>query len=234
MADPDRWTGAIDPRTIDGAAWAALVFGASETAVALLTSTPGSRRRQRAHESPDRGRRATSSTGTRARGGCSRTRSCTPTSGESELDAMVDWQRDAAAGGLEVLHALGSADEGVADRWLVPRRRRGGLPVPRTRARARAAGRRDAQRPRRSHPRGVGRGRVAARHRSRGRAPSPTSRSSSTTRATSAIPTARKAPYDPAGRRRTAGCRPARPQPRRRGHRAGRQRVRRARAAPGS
>jgi predicted TIM-barrel fold metal-dependent hydrolase len=41
MADPERWPGAIDPRTIDGAAWAALVFGASETAIALLTSTPG-------------------------------------------------------------------------------------------------------------------------------------------------------------------------------------------------
>ncbi len=39
--DPDRWDGAIDPERISGAAWAALVFGASETAVALLTSTPG-------------------------------------------------------------------------------------------------------------------------------------------------------------------------------------------------
>ena len=41
MADPDRWPGEIDPHVIDGAAWAALVFGASETAIALLTSTPG-------------------------------------------------------------------------------------------------------------------------------------------------------------------------------------------------
>jgi|tagenome__1003787_1003787.scaffolds.fasta_scaffold20982727_2 predicted TIM-barrel fold metal-dependent hydrolase len=41
MADPERWSGEIDPRLIDGAAWAALVFGASETAIALLTSTPG-------------------------------------------------------------------------------------------------------------------------------------------------------------------------------------------------
>ena len=41
LADPDRWPGEIDPRVIDGAAWAALVFGASETAIALLTSTPG-------------------------------------------------------------------------------------------------------------------------------------------------------------------------------------------------
>jgi len=41
MADPERWSAKIDPRLIDAAAWAALVFGASETAVALLTSTPG-------------------------------------------------------------------------------------------------------------------------------------------------------------------------------------------------
>ena len=41
MADPERWAGTVDPRLIDGAAWAALVFGASETAIALLTSTPG-------------------------------------------------------------------------------------------------------------------------------------------------------------------------------------------------
>jgi predicted TIM-barrel fold metal-dependent hydrolase len=40
-ADPQRWEGPVDPRLIDGAAWAALVFGASETAIALLTSTPG-------------------------------------------------------------------------------------------------------------------------------------------------------------------------------------------------
>ncbi len=41
MVDPDRWSGGVDPQGIDAAAWAALVFGASETAVALLTSTPG-------------------------------------------------------------------------------------------------------------------------------------------------------------------------------------------------
>ena len=41
LVDPDRWSGEIDPRLIDAAAWAALIFGASETKVALLTSTPG-------------------------------------------------------------------------------------------------------------------------------------------------------------------------------------------------
>ena len=41
MADPDRWADGVDPNAIDAAAWAALVFGSSETSVALLTSTPG-------------------------------------------------------------------------------------------------------------------------------------------------------------------------------------------------
>ena len=41
MVDPDRWPGPVDPRAIDAAAWASLVFGTSETAIALLTSTPG-------------------------------------------------------------------------------------------------------------------------------------------------------------------------------------------------
>jgi predicted TIM-barrel fold metal-dependent hydrolase len=41
MVDPQRWPGGVDPYTIDAGAWASLVFGASETAIALLTSTPG-------------------------------------------------------------------------------------------------------------------------------------------------------------------------------------------------
>ena len=51
---------------------------------------------------------------------------------------MVERRRLAAAVGLEVLHALRSADRGVADRRLVPRRRRDRLPVPRAGAGARA------------------------------------------------------------------------------------------------
>lgn len=39
--DPGRWAQALDPRRIDAHAWASLVFGTSETAIALLTSTPG-------------------------------------------------------------------------------------------------------------------------------------------------------------------------------------------------
>ncbi|HEX4493723.1 MAG TPA: amidohydrolase family protein [Acidimicrobiia bacterium] len=41
MVDPQRWPAGVDPEVIDAGAWASLVFGASETAVALLTSTPG-------------------------------------------------------------------------------------------------------------------------------------------------------------------------------------------------
>jgi hypothetical protein len=41
MVDPDRWHGGVDPAAIDAAAWASLVFGGSETAIAVLTSTPG-------------------------------------------------------------------------------------------------------------------------------------------------------------------------------------------------
>ena len=41
MVDPQRWAGGVDPTAIDAAAWVSLVFGTSETAVALLTSTPG-------------------------------------------------------------------------------------------------------------------------------------------------------------------------------------------------
>jgi len=41
LVDAERWAPPVDPTAIDGAAWASLVFGSSETAIALLTSTPG-------------------------------------------------------------------------------------------------------------------------------------------------------------------------------------------------
>jgi predicted TIM-barrel fold metal-dependent hydrolase len=42
ISDPERWADGIAPGLLSAAEWAALVFGASETAVAVLTSTPGS------------------------------------------------------------------------------------------------------------------------------------------------------------------------------------------------
>ena len=41
MTDPTRWSDGIDPDRLAAAEWAAKIFGASETAVAVLTSTPG-------------------------------------------------------------------------------------------------------------------------------------------------------------------------------------------------
>jgi predicted TIM-barrel fold metal-dependent hydrolase len=90
MADPERWRGAVDPRLIDGAAWAALVFGASETAIALLTSTPG----------PAASNVLTNAQIAAARdvvdryGGAGRVLTHTivhPNLGAHELDAMSDW-----------------------------------------------------------------------------------------------------------------------------------------------
>jgi predicted TIM-barrel fold metal-dependent hydrolase len=39
--DPERWGGGVDPGRLSAAAWATHVFGESDTAVALITSTPG-------------------------------------------------------------------------------------------------------------------------------------------------------------------------------------------------
>ncbi len=41
MVDPQRWSDPVDLRLLSAPAWAATVFGGSETSVALLTSTPG-------------------------------------------------------------------------------------------------------------------------------------------------------------------------------------------------
>ena len=54
LVDPDRWRDGMDARMVDASMWAALVFGASETAVALLTSTPGQARREYSRERSDR------------------------------------------------------------------------------------------------------------------------------------------------------------------------------------
>ena len=145
MVDPQRWPNGVDPDAIDAGAWAGLVFGASETAVALLTSTPG----------PAESNVLTNAQIASARdvveryAGSGRVLTHAivhPNLGESELDAMEGWRDDLPAVGMEVLHAVGPADEGRADRRLVPRRPRGGFPVPRAGACARTARRRGAQR----------------------------------------------------------------------------------------
>jgi len=108
MADPDRWSGAIDPNAIDGAAWAALVFGASETAVALLTSTPGpadvnvltNRQIAAARDVVDR------------YAGTGRVLTHTivhPNVGPAELDAMVDWSAQLRPAGWKCYTLWGPA-----------------------------------------------------------------------------------------------------------------------------
>ena len=139
---------------------------------------------------------------------------------------MVDEYADAPAVGLEVLPALRTADHRVTDGWLVPRRRRDRFPVPRARPRVGHARRRRAQGPRGTDPVGVGRGGVAPRRRAGGGGVPRRDASSCTTRATSAIRTARRVAFDPDA---PDGCRPAGGEPGRRGHRTRRQRVRRAR-----
>lgn len=90
MVDPQRWPGGVDPRIIDAGAWASLVFGASETAIALLTSTPGpadsnvltNRQIAAAREVVDR----------YADSGRVLTHTIVhPNLGASELDAMSEW-----------------------------------------------------------------------------------------------------------------------------------------------
>ena len=108
MADPDRWTGAIDPHTIDGAAWAALVFGASETAVALLTSTPG-----RADVNVLTNRQIAAARDVADRyAGTGRVLTHTivhPNLGVAELDAMVDWQANLRPSGWKCYTLWGPA-----------------------------------------------------------------------------------------------------------------------------
>jgi predicted TIM-barrel fold metal-dependent hydrolase len=91
MADPERWSDPIDTERIDGAAWAALVFGASETATALLTSTPG-----RADVNVLTNHQIAAARDVVDRyAGSGRVLTHTivhPNLGPAELDAMVEWQ----------------------------------------------------------------------------------------------------------------------------------------------
>jgi predicted TIM-barrel fold metal-dependent hydrolase len=98
MVDPVRWPSGVDPYAIDAGAWAGLVFGASETAVALLTSTPGpadsnvltnpqiAAAREVVDRYADSGRVLTHAI-------------VHPNVGEAELDAMADWSENCRPSG---------------------------------------------------------------------------------------------------------------------------------------
>ena len=93
LADPERWSGGVDPRLLDAAAWAALIFGASETAVALLTSTPGPTGRNVLENRQIAAVRDV----TDRYAGTGRVLTHTivhPNLGPDELDRMVEWQRE--------------------------------------------------------------------------------------------------------------------------------------------
>lgn len=92
LGDPDRWAGGVDPRRIDAAAWAALIFGASETAVALLTSTPG----PPGHNVLEKAQIAAVRDVTDRYAGTGRVLTHTivhPNLGPAELDRMGEWSR---------------------------------------------------------------------------------------------------------------------------------------------
>ena len=173
------------------------VFGASETAIALLTSTPGTGRRQRAHQPRRSPPPAMSSTATRARGRVLTHTIVHPNLGRPSSTRWTTWRRALRPVGWKVLHALRPADGGVA-------RPAAGSSTT-TRSASRSSNGCDALGPRvvAAHkglggpiPVGSVARRVAARRRPRrGRVPRHR-RSSSTTRATSATPTAQEGPYD--------------------------------------
>ncbi len=112
--DPDRWAGPIDPHAIDGAAWASLVFGTSETAIALLTSTPGPADRNvlanpqiaAAREVVDR------------YAGTGRVLTHTivhPNLGERELDAMPAWRAELSPAGWKCYTLWGPPTRSAPD-----------------------------------------------------------------------------------------------------------------------
>ena len=93
LVDPERWPGEIDPRLIDAAAWASLMFGTSETGVALLTSTPGPAGENVLENTQIAAVRDV----TDRYAGSGRVLTHTiahPNLGPAELDRVVDWSRD--------------------------------------------------------------------------------------------------------------------------------------------
>ena len=162
MADPDRWPGEVDP--------------ACDRRRARGRRSCSARRRPRSRCSRPRPVRPRSNVLTNAQiaaardvidryAGTGRVLTHTivhPNFGAARARRDGRVARASRSVGLEGLHALRSADEGVADRRLVPRRRRDRHAVPRARERARATRRRRAQGPRRTDPRPVGRRGIAA------------------------------------------------------------------------
>ncbi len=112
-ADPDRW-GTIDTAAIDGAAWASLVFGASETAIALLTSTPGTPE----HNVLSNPQIAAARDVVDRYAGSGRVLTHTivhPNLGEAELDAMAGWHDGLRPSGWKVYTLWGPPTKAAPD-----------------------------------------------------------------------------------------------------------------------
>ena len=162
---PTAGRDAVDPHLLDAAAWAALVFASSETAIALLTSTPGRRRPQRADQPADRRDARARRPLRRAAAGCSPTRSCTRTSARP---SSTRWRRLTTAlrpSGWKCYTLYGPpTNASPTGGWFLDDDEIGFPFLERVRALG-PQRRRDAQGPRRPDPDRVGRGGVAARHR---------------------------------------------------------------------
>jgi predicted TIM-barrel fold metal-dependent hydrolase len=113
VADPERWP-QVDPGTIDGAAWASLVFGASETAIALLTSTPGTPE----HNVLSNPQIAAARDVVDRYAGSGRVLTHTivhPNFGPEELDQMVVWHDELRPAGWKVYTLWGPATKASPD-----------------------------------------------------------------------------------------------------------------------
>ena len=110
VVDPDRWPDAVDPRVIDGAAWAALVFGSGETVNGVTHIDPGRRPRNVLLNPPDRdhprARRPLRGHGARAH---ARHRPTPTPAGRVSSAPWRAWPSRSAVG-MEVLHAVRPAD----------------------------------------------------------------------------------------------------------------------------
>ncbi len=151
-----------------------------------------------------------------------------PNLGPAELDAMVDWSAQLRPAGWKCYTLWGPPTKASpTGGWFLDDEEIGFPFLERVR-RAGAAGGRDAQGHRWPDPRRVGRGRVAARHRARRRrVPRHHVRRLPLRLRTQSRRRRRPVRRDRPNER--VGCRPARAEPRGRGHRPRRQRVRGAR-----
>jgi predicted TIM-barrel fold metal-dependent hydrolase len=123
MVDPERWTDPIDLEMLSAPAWAACVFGGSETSVALLTSTPG----EQGHNVIDNVDIAAAREVMDRYAGTGRVLGHTivhPNLGPGELDAMEMWRDDLRPSGWKV-YTLWDPPENPGQGWFLDDERHG-------------------------------------------------------------------------------------------------------------